>query len=135
VGRELLVGLSSRTDAAGIAALAAIAGRFGYAVTTVPVRGSLHLKTACCALPDGRLLVNASWIDVAPLRADQLVHVPEEEPWGANIALAGAGVLMGSAHARTAALVRSLGFAVRTVDLGELARAEGGITCLALFIA
>ncbi len=68
IGRRLLVGQSSRTNAAGIAALRAIAGRFGYAVTSVPVHGSLHLKTACTAVPDGRLLVNPAWVDVRSLR-------------------------------------------------------------------
>src|SRR5262245_23479237 len=51
LGRTLLVGQSSRTNAAGIALLAAIVGRHGYQVESVPVRGCLHLKTACTALP------------------------------------------------------------------------------------
>ena len=135
IGRTLLVGQSRRTNAAGIAALAAIASRFGYAVTSVPVRRALHLKTACTSLPDGRLLVNPTWIDTAALCDDDLVRIPEAELWGANVALVGTTVLMNVVHVATAELVRSLGFDVRTTDLSEFAKAEGGVTCLSLLLS
>ena len=135
LGRMLLVGQSRRTSAAGIAALDKIASRHGYRVSSVPVSGSLHLKTACCALPDGRLLANPAWIDAAALSDYELIRIPEGEPWGANIAIIDDTVLMNSAHVQTADFVHSLGFAVRTTDLREFAKAEGGITCLSLLIA
>jgi dimethylargininase len=132
IGRTLLVGTSSRTNAAGISALETSAGRHGYAVRPVPVRECLHLKTACTALDDERLLVNPSWLDVSALRGFELVGVPEEEPWGANIVRIGETVCMAAAQVRTADLVRGLGFNVRTVDISEFAKAEGGVTCLSL---
>jgi dimethylargininase len=135
LGRTLFVGQSRRTNAAGIAALDRVASRHGYKVMSVPVTGSLHLKTACCALPDGRLFVNPAWIDAAALGDYELIRIPEREPWGANMAVIDDTVLMNSAHVQTADLVRSLGFPVRTTDLREFAKAEGGITCLSLLIA
>ena len=132
IGRRLLVGHSSRTNAAGIAALTAIAGRFGYRVTSIPVRGSLHLKTACTALPDGRLLVNPAWLDVLPLADFDLVHIPAAEPWGANLCLAGNTVILPAAHAQTAAVVSRLGFVLQPVEITEFSKAEGGVTCLSL---
>jgi dimethylargininase len=135
VGRTLLVGLSTRTNAAGVAALRAVAGRFGYEVTPVPVRHCLHLKSACAALPDGRLLVNPDWLDAAALGRFELVRVPPAEPDAANAALVGDSVCLPAAHPRTADLVRRLGFAVRTVDLSEFAKAEGCVTCLSLLLA
>jgi len=135
IGDKLFVGQSRRTNAEGIAALATIAGRYGYKVTGVPVRRALHLKTACTAAPDGRLLVNPTWIDTAALCDYELIRIPEEEPWGANVALVETTVLMNAAHVATAELVRSLGFQVRTTDLSEFAKAEGGVTCLSLLIA
>jgi len=139
-GKTLLVGQSQRTNAAGVAALGSIASRYGYRVIPVPVHGALHLKTACCALPDGRLLVNPDWIDTRVLAATalgelDLVGVPEAEPWGANFAVVADSLLMNSAHVQTAELIGSLGFPVRTTDLREFAKAEGGITCLSLLIA
>jgi dimethylargininase len=135
VGRELLVGLSSRTNTAGADALRAVAGRFGYKVTPVPVRGCLHLKSACTALPDGRLLANPAWLDVRAVSGFELVRVPDEEPDAANAALVGDRVCLPAAHPRTADLVCRLGFDVRTVDLSEFAKAEGCVTCLSLLLA
>lgn len=132
VGRTLLVGLSSRTNAAGVAALAAVARRFGYDVRTVPVHGCLHLKTACTALPDRRLLVNRAWVDVEALHGFDLVDVPSCEPWGANVACVGDRVIAAAAHSAMVDLIGGLGFDVRSVELDEFAKAEAGVTCLSL---
>ncbi len=135
VGRVLLVGLSSRTSPAGAAELDAVARRFGYTVRTVPVHGCLHLKTACTALPDRRLLVNRAWLDVESLGGFELIDIPAAEPFGANIVCFGSQVLAAAEHAQTADLIRDLGFEVRTVPLDEFAKAEGGVTCLSLLLA
>jgi dimethylargininase len=132
VGRTLLVGLSPRTNAAGIAALHDVVRRHGYTVVAVPVRDCLHLQTACTALDDRRLLVNPAWLDLRPLHGYELVPVPDEEPWGANVARVGNSVCLAADHVRTADRVRGLGHAVRTVDLSEFAKAEGGVTCLSI---
>jgi dimethylargininase len=135
VGRTLLVGLSSRTNAAGVDALANFAGPLGYTVRAVPVRGSLHLKTACTALPDGRLLVNRNWLDLSGLGDFKYIDVPVAEPWGANVIVATGSVITAAAHVQTAALIRSLGCHVHTVEIDEFAKAEGGATCLSLLFA
>jgi len=134
VGKILLVGQSSRTNLAGIEALANIARPLGYRVVAVPVHGCLHLKTAGCALPDGRLLVNPSWIDLKPLSEFEQIEVPTGEPFGANILLVENHVIIEAANIRTATLVRNLGFEVHPINLSEFTKAEAGVTCLSLLI-
>lgn len=134
VGRTLLVGLSSRTNAAGVAALQAIVRLYEYRVVPVPVRQCLHLKSACCALPDGTLLVNSEWLDLAPLRGFERMAVSELEPWAANVALVGETVCAAAAHVQTAQMIRERGFEVETVDLSEFAKAEGGVTCSSILL-
>ena len=133
IGRTLLVGVSSRTDANGIRALEAIVGKHGYRVVPVPVGPSLHLKTACTALDDQTLLINPSWVDTKPLTGFELIPVPPQEPWAANVLRVGGRVCLAvgpSTH--TADLIRKRGLPVETVDLSEFAKAEAGITCLCL---
>jgi dimethylargininase len=134
VGRSLLVGLSSRTDAAGVRALQTLARPFEYAVVPVPVQSCLHLKTACTALPDRSLLINPAWIDLQALGGFEIVPVPEAEPWAANVLSIGNQVCVAAAHERTADLIRSRGFAVEMIDLCEFAKAEGGVTCLSILV-
>jgi dimethylargininase len=134
VGKTFLVGQSSRTNRAGIEALEAIARPHGYRVLAVPVHGCLHLKTACCALPNRRLLVNSNWVDTAPLANFEQIAVPADELFGANILLVENHVIIEAANLRTAALIRDLGFEVHSINLSEFTKAEAGVTCLSLLI-
>jgi dimethylargininase len=132
VGRTLLVGVTARTNPAGVSALQAVARRYGYTVVPVPVQQCLHFKSACTALPDQSLLVNPAWLDLPALRGFKLVSVPDEEPDAANVVVVGPGVIAAASHPRTAEVIRQLGFAVQTLDLSEFAKAEGCVTCLSL---
>jgi dimethylargininase len=134
IGRTLLVGQSSRTNMEGIAQLESIIQHHGYRVVPVKVRGCLHLKTACCALPDGRLLVNSDWIDCAPLSEFECISVATDEPWGANCTCIGDHVIVAQCHLHTAQKLCELGFVVHQIDLSEFAKAEAGVTCLSLLI-
>jgi dimethylargininase len=134
VGRDLLVGVSSRTNRAGIASLENTALRHGYRVVPVGVYGCLHLKTACTALDDQTLLLHRDWIDVRPLAGFQQVAVPLAEPWGANVLRIGSTICASAAHPRTAELLRQRGHDVRTINLSEFAKAEAGVTCLSLLV-
>src|SRR5436305_12759384 len=63
VGRRLFVGLSSRTNQAGIAQLGAHLADFSYEVQAVEVSGCLHLKSACTYIGNNTLLINRAWVD------------------------------------------------------------------------
>src|SRR5215213_5453880 len=52
VGKKLLVGDSSRTNAQAVEELARILEPSGYEVVPVKTKGSLHFKSACTALND-----------------------------------------------------------------------------------
>lgn len=132
IGKKLLVGLTSRTNARGLVAFTEIVRRHGYVVVPVRVQGALHLKTACTALPDGTLLLNPAWVDLGALLDFELLGVHEEEPFAANVVLAGDVVCTGASSPGTVAELRRRGFDVRTADLSELAKAEGSATCLSL---
>lgn len=131
-GRAIYVGASARTNARGIADLRALLRPYGYSVTGIPVHGCLHLKTACSALPDGRFLVNADWIDVAPLPPDRLLQVPRNEPWSGDVLVIGERIIASDAFPETIALLRDQGWTVIPVSVSEFAKAEGGVTCLSL---
>jgi dimethylargininase len=135
VGRTLFVGLSARTNAAGVAALGDVIRPYGYRIHPVPVTGCLHLQTAVTALDDATLLINPAWVDVGHFRGLELIAIPGEEPCAANVARVCETIVAAAAHPRTADLIRRRGFTVRTVDLSEFAKAEGGVTCLSLLIA
>jgi dimethylargininase len=132
LGRTLHVGDSGRTDAAGIAAIAAATGALGYRVRPVAVRGCLHLKSACTALDDETILVNPAWVDPRAFEARRAIEVAVDEPGAANGVRVGGVVLLQAGCPRTAERVAEKGFDVRSIDVGELAKAEGSLSCLSL---
>jgi dimethylargininase len=129
IGRDVFVGLSSRTNHAGVDQLTRQLQPSGYRVQPVEVRGCLHLKSACCALGGGKILANSDWLDPAPLRDYQIVEVDSAEPGAANVLRIGATVLMPASFPLTKDLLLRQGFDVRTVNISELMKAEAAITC------
>jgi dimethylargininase len=134
-GRDILVGASARTNAEGAAMLADRTRRFGYRVRRVPVRDCLHLKSACCALPDGRLVVNRNWLDESALDGFTLVVIPSEEPFAADFASVGNTLIVSASHPRTAERLARLGYDVLSTPLSEFEKAEGGVTCLSVIFS
>jgi len=129
IGRDVFVGLSTRTNAAGIDQLTRELAPFGYRIRTVEVRGCLHLKSACCSMGDGRILANREWLDAAALVGYEIIDVPAAEPAAANILRIGDAVLMPQCFPRTAELISGHGLAVNPIDISELMKAEAAVTC------
>ena len=98
----------------------------------VPLHDCLHLKSACCALPDGRLLVNPRWLDSAALDGFDVLTIPPGEPFAADFATVGETVIVSTTNPSTAMMIRGLGFDVRATPLTEFEKAEGGVTCLSI---
>jgi dimethylargininase len=132
-GMDIFIGLTARSNAEAVAQVAQAAGRFGYRTTGVPLAGALHLKTAASALPDGRVLVNADWLDPAMFGRAHLASVPGE-PFAANSLTIGTTVFH-AAGAATAARLAGEGLDVVELDISEFAKAEAGLTCLSLVYA
>jgi dimethylargininase len=129
IGRDVFVGLSSRTNEAGVNQLANELEPFGYKVRPVEVRGCLHLKSACCPMGDGKILANTAWLNPVPLRDYRIVEVAPDEPGAANILRIGDTVLMPASFPHTREILRGEGLRVRKVDISEMMKAEAAITC------
>jgi dimethylargininase len=128
-GRRIFVGQGARTDRAGFEALAAALNPFGYRVEPVSLGRVLHLKSAVTALDEETLIINRAAVDAAPLSGFRLVDVPPEEPEAANVLALPRGVCLHAGFRRTIDLLDRLGRTVLPVDVGELIKAESGVTC------
>ena len=129
IGHTLYVGVSHRTNRAGIEQLTDELKALSYTVVPVAVRGALHLKTACCYLGDGAILANREWLDVEQLSEFRIVDVAPGEERGANVLALGGSIIIPECFPRTAAILAELGLKVRTLDISELMKAEAGVTC------
>ncbi|MEO8259179.1 MAG: dimethylargininase [Acidobacteriota bacterium] len=134
VGRSVFVGESGRTNDAAITQMRALLAPHGYTVTGVAVRGCLHLKSAVTAIADDTLLINRDWAPAAPFQAFRLLDVDAAEPMGANALRLHDRVVYPLTFPRTRAGMEQHGIRVVGVDVGEIAKAEGAVTCCSLIV-
>jgi dimethylargininase len=134
LGRTLYVGQGTRTNAAGVRELADIVSPFGYVVRTVPVDDCLHLKSAITEVAPGVVVLNPDWVDRQMFADHVMIEVDSSEPAAANVLRIADTVVCAAAHPCTNARLSSVA-RVRTVDLSELAKAEGAVTCCSLILS
>jgi dimethylargininase len=132
VGRACFVGRSSRTNDPGIAQLRGVLAPYGYHVTTIEVRGCLHLKSAATAVGDDLLLVNSAWLPSASFGAFDRIDVHADEPAAANALRVGGQIIYPASFPRTRERLERRGLRVLPVDASEVAKAEGAVTCCSL---
>jgi dimethylargininase len=132
VGRTIYVGLSSRSNAAAIEQLRAGLGPLGYTVRGVPVDGCLHLKSAETQVAEDTLLFNPTWVGADAFGSLRLIEVDPTEPSAANALRIGHAVIHAASHPRTQERLAKAGLQVIPVEVSELEKAEGAVTCCSL---
>jgi dimethylargininase len=132
IGRRIFVGLSRRTNRAGIEQLRGLLQPFDYEVNLVEVKDCLHLRAACSYIGNDTILMNRDWVNTEPFRGLRLIDVAADEPAGANALLIEGVLIMPNSCPKTLAVLKEQGFQIRTVDVSELQKAEAGVTCCSI---
>ena len=133
IGKTIYVGESSRTNREGIHQLGELAKHAGdYRVVPILLRGCLHLKSAVTQIADNLVLVNPDWLSSDLLPDIEPLEIDPTEPYAANALRIGETLIYPSHFPRTHERLLKRGLRVRTVDCGELAKAEGAVTCCSI---
>ena len=137
IGHKLYVGLSTRTNAEGLAALGEAVTPLGFKVVQAELRDCLHLKSgATFAGTDAHgvpvLLYNERAVDPRQFAGVETVAVDETEEAAANCLRVGDRLILPAGSPRTAGALRDRGFQLIEVDVSELQKAEAGVTCMSL---
>ena len=106
----------------------------GYRVRALPLTGCLHLKSAVTTLDDHSLLINPRWVDAGEFAEFELLEVDSSEELGANCLAVRGTIVCSAAFPRTNARLEERGYAVLPIDVSELAKAEGAVTCCSLIL-
>jgi dimethylargininase len=130
--KNVFIGLSTRSNSEAVELLQGILGEYGYRVRGVPLKGCLHLKSAVTRVSQNTLLLNPDWIDRHIFTGWDFVEVARGEDYAANALLIGDRVLYAAAYPKTAKKLGEVGLSLEIVDMSELAKAEGAVTCCSL---
>jgi len=132
MGRRIFVGLSRRSNESAVLQLRRRLAPYGYTVTGVRVQHCLHLKSAVTEVADNTLLINRDWVDGDVFAPARLIDVDPREPGAANALRIGQTVLFPKAFPATRKHLEAQRVQLRLVDVSEIAKAEGGVTCCSL---
>jgi dimethylargininase len=134
LGKKIYVGLSTRSNQEAINQLNELLCGYGYTVTGVELQDCLHLKSAVTRVDDQTLLINKKWVDPHPFEQFDLIEVDYSEPFAANCLPIGNSIIYPATFPKTCAKLEERNYEVVTVDISELAKAEGAVTCCSLIV-
>lgn len=134
LGKTIYIGLSTRSNMEAVEQLNESLGRFGYTVVGLALTDCLHLKTAVTRVDDRTLLINKNWVDADHFNGFDLIEVDASEPFAANCLPVNGSIIYPTTFPRTRHKLEEKGFRVVNVNLEELAKAEGAVTCCSLIV-
>lgn len=134
LGKQIFIGLSTRSNQEAIDQLNDLLGEYGYTTTGVQMHDCLHLKSAVSRVDDNTLLINPNWVDMHHFQNYNWIKVDPSEPFAANCLPIGDYVVYPTAFPKTCARLEAAGFQIVAVDASELAKAEGAVTCCSLIL-
>lgn len=134
LGKNIFVGLSTRSNTDAINQLNKLLGEYGYIVTGVQLHDCLHLKSAVTRVNDSAVLINKNWVDAHHFENYELIEIDPSEPYAANCLPIGDSIIYPTSFPKTRARLEARGYKIVSVEVDELAKAEGAVTCCSLVI-
>ncbi|MBC7878541.1 MAG: dimethylargininase [Anaerolineales bacterium] len=134
LGKNIYVGLSTRSNSTAIEQLQNLLNEYGYKVVGVELIECLHLKTAVTCVDEKNLLINKNWVDPSYFKSYELIEIDPSEPYAANCLPVNGTIIYPTSFPKTHLRLEQRGFKVMTVNVDELAKAEGAVTCCSLIV-
>ena len=134
MGKNIFIGMSTRSNQNAIDQLDEMLKNDGYTVTGVQIHDCLHLKSAVTRVDDETLLINRNWVDIHPFESYNLIEIDPSEPYAANCLPVRDSIIYPTSFPWTRAKLEAHGYKIIAVELDELAKAEGAVTCCSLIL-
>ena len=132
-GKEILVGLSARTNANGVSQLSEIVTPLGYVLREVfTPPGILHFKTDCSLLGPDEILSTKRLQASGCFDGYRVINVADGEEAAANAIRVNDYVIMPAGFPGTKAILEEHGYKVKVINNTECAKLDGGMSCLSL---
>ena len=134
LGKNIYIGISTRSNDSAVRQLQELLAKYGYTVTAVEMHDCLHLKTALTKVDDKTLLINPNWVDTSHFKGFDWIEVDPSKPFAANCLPVGDGIIFPTAFPKTKQRLEQKGYKIQAVNVAELAKAEGAVTCCSLVL-
>ena len=131
-GNEIFVGLSARTNSNGAQQLSEILNKHGYRLTPIAIEGGLHLKSDVNYIGDNTLLLTRGFAQLAEFDRYDKIVLKDEESYAANTLLINGCLITPKGFPDTHKKIEQTGYDVVELDVSEMQKMDGGLTCLSL---
>lgn len=135
VGEHFFIGISERTNRLGAEQLGNILARHGHTFELVPVGAGLHLKSSVNWLGDERLIITHALADYPGFQRFEKLLVEAEEEYAANTLWVNGTLLYPAGFPRTREQLEKLGSPLIELEVSEVRKMDGGLTCMSLRFA
>jgi dimethylargininase len=131
VGNHFFIGVSERTNTEGARQLMDILVGNGHTAETVPVAAGLHFKSSVNELGDS-LLVTGEFSTRKEFADYRTLIVPDGEQYAGNTLRINDHLLTPAGYEGVHRLIAQTGLEIITLDMSEVRKMDGGLTCLSL---
>ena len=132
VGNRYFIGLSERTNEAGVGQLISLLEKYKMQGSIVTLEKVLHLKTGVAYLEENTMLACGEFVQKPEFKDFNILEIPEEESYAANCIRVNDRVIIPAGFPKSKNIIRSAGFKVMEVDVSEFQKLDGGLSCLSL---
>jgi len=134
-GNKYLVGISSRTNIEAAEQLRGFVAPMGYTVHEISIpSNALHLKSIASSPAPGLILAPEVYFDKNSFPEDaEVLWIPEEEVYGANVIGFGKDVLVAEGYPNAHKTLINKGFKIHPIEMSQIRAGDGSLTCLSVF--
>lgn len=132
VGRHFFIGLSERTNEDGAGQLGQILAQHGYTCETIAVGPGLHLKSGINIVAPDTLLLTEEFAGRPAFDGYQHIVLDEEEAYASNTLYINGTLIVPAGFPSTRAKLETLGHPIIELDVSEVQKMDGGLTCMSL---
>jgi len=132
VGSHFFIGISERTNRQGAEQLGHILEGFNNTWTAVDVGKGLHLKSGVNHVGGDTLLLTEAFSRMAAFQGYDKIVLDPKETYAGNTLWINDQLLMPKGFPDTLAKLDKLGLPVRVLDMSEVQKMDGGLTCLSI---
>jgi dimethylargininase len=132
MGTHFFIGRSARTNKEGAEQLCRILEDFGNTCCCVDVGEGLHLKSKVNAVGPDTLLLTRDLKHLPVFDAYDKIVLHPEETYAGNTLLINGHLIIPEGFPKTKKQLEALGCPVHVLDMSEVQKMDGGLTCLSL---
>lgn len=131
-GRRFFIGISDRTNSDGAHQLGRILASYGYQWDTLSVGEGLHLKSSVNFVGKNTLILTRPFHDLNLFDGFEKIVLDEAETYAANTLWVNDSLIMPKGFPGAKQKLSKMGLPIVELDVSEMAKMDGGLTCLSL---